>query len=517
MKLDLNKIKSLIKDDKKFEELLKLLQGIEREPLIELEENFNDFFWFMECADQKNEICYSDGVKNITGYSSDELNNLPGKFLSIVNEDDLGSVKRKLAEFERDISNNKLELNYRILTKENKTIWLKHNILLKRDQMSNRVISNNIIYDISPYKIKESEQHEALERFKELNAQKDRFISIVSHDLRAPFTSLLGFSEILLNEPDLPAEERREYLDYIYDASNTQLQLINYLLDWSKLQTGRLHIEQKRLNLRNLIQNCKSVLTGAAIRKSLEIKTDIPKEIYVNADERLMTQVVTNLISNAIKFTPKNKKVYISANKFKEGMIEVIFRDEGVGLSEENQIKLFKIDQKFSMEGTGGEKGTGLGLTLVNEIIEKHGGDIWFYSKLNEGSEFHITLPEAKNVVLLVEDDVPIRSLFVRLIKKTLTNFEVIEADNGYEAMSVVLNQTPSLVITDHAMPLMNGIQLVEAMRKKDINKNVPVIVISAQLNNEVRQKYLELGVEKLISKPIDYSDLAEIIKESVN
>ena len=345
---------------------------------------------------------------------------------------------------------------------------------------------------------------------------KDRFLSIVSHDLRAPFTSLLGFSEILLNEPNLPFDERIEYLKYIYEASKTQLQLINHLLDWSKLQTGKITLEPKRINAKALISNCISVLTGAAMRKDIELKSDFPPDVFIFADERLLTQAVTNLINNSIKFTGEGKKIYVSINTFKEGMSEIVVRDEGVGISEENQDKLFRIDKKFSLEGTSGEKGSGLGLALVKEIIEKHGGDVWFYSKLGEGSEFHITVPEAKNVVVLVEDDVTLRQLYKKMITNLISNFKIIEAENGYEAMSIILNQSPSLVITDHDMPLMNGIQLVEAMRKKDANRNVPVIVISAKLNDDITKRYRELNVDKIITKPFKQAELIKCIKESV-
>ncbi|KAB2837618.1 MAG: hybrid sensor histidine kinase/response regulator, partial [Melioribacteraceae bacterium] len=267
---------------------------------------------------------------------------------------------------------------------------------------------------------------------------------------------------------------------------------------------------------KGLISNCISVLTGAAMRKDIELKSDLPPDVFIFADERLLTQAVTNLINNAIKFTTEGKKIYVNVNTFKEGMSEIVVRDEGVGISEENQDKLFRIDKKFSLEGTNGEKGSGLGLALVKEIIEKHGGDIWFYSKLGEGSEFHITVPEAKNVVVLVEDDVTLRQLYRKMISNLISNFKIIEAENGYEAMSIILNQSPSLVITDHDMPLMNGIQLVEAMRKKDSNRNVPVIVISAKLSDEIIKRYRELNVDKIITKPFKQAELIKCIKESV-
>ena len=235
----------------------------------------------------------------------------------------------------------------------------------------------------------------------------------------------------------------------------------------------------RRVNLRILVSNCVAILTGAAIRKSVEIKVDINKKYYVNADERLSVQAVSNLLSNAIKFTPAGKKIYVTADIFKKGLLELIVKDEGIGMNETNQSKLFKIDEKLSLVGTNGEKGSGLGLMLVKEIVAKHNGEIWFYSKLGEGSEFHITLPEAENIILIVEDDTESRNLYIRSVKKVFKDYQIMEAENGYEAMSIILEKIPTVILTDHSMPLMNGIQLVEAMKKKYFDI-VPIIVISS-------------------------------------
>ncbi|MEW6701387.1 MAG: hybrid sensor histidine kinase/response regulator, partial [Bacteroidota bacterium] len=372
----------------------------------------------------------------------------------------------------------------------------------------------SVVLNITEVVLKEIELQKSQDQLKEQNTAKDKFISIISHDLRSPFTTLLGFSEILLNESDISEEEKNEYLRYIYDASRSQLNLINCLLDWSRLQTGRIKVEPVRLNVKTVVSTAVAPLTGDAIHKNIDVRIDIPVDLYIDADERLISQAVINLTSNAIKFTPEGKEVHLSSSRFKEGMIEIVVRDEGLGISEENQTKLFKIDQKFSLVGTGGEKGSGLGLTLVKEIIEKHGGQVWFYSQVGEGSEFHLTVPEAKNIVLLVEDDYGTRTLYKKIIEQALPNFEVKFADNGYEAIALYRNLLPTIIITDHDMPLMNGIQLVEAVQKKETNRTIPIIVISAKLNDEITKKYLRLGVDKVISKPVESNLLIQLIRE---
>lgn len=463
-----------------------------------------------------NSEFYSDAVEEVTGYSPDEIVCLPKKFNSIVFEEDLKIIKDTITDLEDNPEKESVEFYFRIMKKDGGTIWLKESASAERDHSGKITEIKSILFNVDDIKATESELLETAEKLRELNSSKDKFISIVSHDLRAPFTTLLGFSEILLNEDDLLEEEKTEYLKYIYESSKSQLDFINCLLDWSRLQTGRIKVEPIRLNVKAAIANAIAPLTGNAVRKNIEIKTEIPGDIFMNADERLIGQAITHLLSNAIKYTPERNNVYVSAGRFKAGMIEIVVRDEGLGIAEENHSKLFKIDQKFVLVGTGGEKGSGMGLTLVKEIIEKHGGDVWFYSKIDEGSEFHFTVPEAKNLILLVEDEQSIQTLYRKTLEHHLPGFEIYCAENGYEAISKLPEILPTLVITDHDMPLMNGIQLVEALQNKESGRSIPVIVVSAKLSEDISDKYKKLGVEYILPKPVDLNNLISLIKESI-
>jgi CheY-like chemotaxis protein len=256
-----------------------------------------------------------------------------------------------------------------------------------------------------------------------------------------------------------------------------------------------------------------SSLTGAAVRKGVEIKVDIPDDLYFYADPKLIDRVIGNLLSNAIKFTPENKKIYISANKYGKDKIEVIVRDEGVGINEKEQHKIFKLDEKISTEGTAGEKGTGLGLALVKEIVEKHEGEIWFFSEEGKGSEFHFTIPEAKQIFLIIDDDVRALELFKKHIKNLFGDVEVLEAENGYEALNIAYKKIPSMIITDHDMPLMNGIQFIEVIKKNPKLKNVPIVVVSGALDSESYAAYKKLGVSEIIEKPFESERLVSTLQ----
>lgn len=483
------------------------------ESLAELCSGVKDIF-FISLNKNRTINFHSDNLSDITGYSVDEINLLPEKIHSLIGEEDLPVIKKEFAEFESDSSKNGIEYSYRIISKDGKNLWLKEIQNVTRDPEGEIIQTDSVFINLTSSKIKENELEKTCSKLTETNAAKDKFISIISHDLRAPFTTLLGFSEILLNEKDISEEEKNEYLRYIYDASKTQLNLINCLLDWSRLQTGRIKVEPARLNVKSIIATAIAPLTGDAVRKNIDVKIDIPADLYMSADERLISQAVLTLVSNAIKYTTEGKEVLISSQRFKAGMIELVVRDEGLGIAEENQTKLFRIDQKFSIAGTNGEKGSGLGLTLMKEIIDKHNGQVWFYSKVGEGSEFHFTVPEAKNIALIVEDEIPVRTLYQRTIEAEMPNFEVKTADNGYEAIKMLKDFIPTIIITDHDMPLMNGIQLIEALYKKDSSKAIPVIVISAKLNDEINRSYSKLGIDKIIPKPVNLEKLVEAMKE---
>jgi len=485
--------------------------------LIDFTDGSGDICLIVHPAGKISDYLISPSVEKMTGYKPEEIASRPEHFYSLVFEEDFSIIKENWLTLQNDKKINSVNFSYRITTRSGTVSWLHEFLTVERDPVFSEITEQkSIILNVTKLKNNESELIKSVASLRELNTAKDKFISIISHDLRSPFTTLLGFSEILLHESDISEDEKVEYLQYIYDSSKSQLDLINCLLDWSRLQTGRIKVEPVRLNVKSVVSTAITPLTAEAVRKNIDVRIDIPQDLYINADERLIGQTLLNLTSNAIKFTPEGKEIYISSGRFKEGMIEIIVRDEGVGISEENQPKLFKIDQKFSLPGTNGERGSGLGLTLVKEIIDKHGGQVWFYSRIGEGSEFHITVPEARNLILLVEDDQGTRALYKKIIETALPNFEVKFADNGYEAIGLYRSLLPTLIITDHDMPLMNGIQLVEAIQKKESNKSIPIIVISGKLDEEITRKYLKLGIDKVVSKPVDNELLVQLIRDTL-
>ena len=245
----------------------------------------------------------------------------------------------------------------------------------------------------------EQEREKLIDNLSELNTSKDKLFSLISHDLRSPFNSLLGFSEILTGEYDsLTDDEIREYLNVIYEASQNLYGMTNNLLQYSRFQMGRIEFRAEKLDVEKVINNSIKLLKGNIVKKEINIFKDVEPGIYINADEDMLNSIIQNLLSNAIKFTDKGGDVSLSAKKIvnSDGKDEIEFtvEDKGTGISEVNMQKILK-GEMFSTPGTEREYGTGLGVVLVKDFIEKNNGRLKIESELYKGSRFICCFPLA--------------------------------------------------------------------------------------------------------------------------
>ena len=229
---------------------------------------------------------------------------------------------------------------------------------------------------------------------REANATKDKFFSIIAHDLKNPFNSILGFSYYLVEQvQEKNYEGIEEYAQIIQNSSQRVFDLLMNLLEWSHSQTGRMQFNPENFELVELINDVNELLSDSAQQKSIILSREIPLNIPVVADKAMISTVLRNLISNAIKFTHPGGKIVVSTEP-KEGEWLVAICDNGVGIKKEAIEKLFRIDETYSTTGTNNEEGTGLGLILCKDFIEKHGGKIWVESEEGMGSKFCFTIPK---------------------------------------------------------------------------------------------------------------------------
>jgi signal transduction histidine kinase/ligand-binding sensor domain-containing protein len=228
---------------------------------------------------------------------------------------------------------------------------------------------------------------------KELNATKDKFFSIISHDLKNPFTSVLSISELMANNyNETDPGDIRTGINKIHQTNKHIFELLENLLTWSKTQRGNISIEKVKFNLSKIIETNINILKLSAEKKNIVIEYNSDQELCAVADREMISTVFRNLVNNAIKFTPHGRKIQINSFMNKAHVI-VEVNDEGVGIAPEDQERLFRIDDKFKTPGTAGEKGTGLGLIICKEFVEKNGGTIMVESTPGKGSTFRFTIP----------------------------------------------------------------------------------------------------------------------------
>ncbi len=239
----------------------------------------------------------------------------------------------------------------------------------------------------------EKKVEERTQQLKELNATKDKFFSIIAHDLKNPFNTLIGFTDLLIDHfEEYSTEKLKEFIDILHQTSKQSYNLLENLLEWSRSQTGRLEMSPTLFNIHDLTGENISLLKNHAAKKGIQLNNEIKSSVQVFCDENMTRTVIRNLISNAIKYTKENGTITCES-KLKDNMVEVSVSDTGIGISPANLEKLFRIDVNYSTSGTAQETGTGLGLILCKEFINKNLGEIWVESEVGKGSTFRFTLP----------------------------------------------------------------------------------------------------------------------------
>lgn len=230
----------------------------------------------------------------------------------------------------------------------------------------------------------------------EMNASKDKFFSIVAHDLKSPFQGLIGFADILMEDFDeMEAEQTKYFIKEINASTKNVYKLIEQLLDWSRIQLGKMPFEPENFYIVKSIEFIMNLVKANAIKKEITISQSVPDGHLVFADEKMINSVFENLISNAIKFTKRNGNITISSVE-KDDKVFITVKDTGIGIDSEALDKIFRIDSNHTTKGTESESGTGLGLLLCKELVEKNGGTIEVQSKPGVGTSIIFSLPKGK-------------------------------------------------------------------------------------------------------------------------
>lgn len=481
-------------------------------------ENIDDLLYTFELYEGKMMPTYfSSAIEKITGYSQADFLSDHRLFLKIVHPDDFTDMKKRLAFLWKSEKQSAGEFELRIINKSGNIVWVRNKINFTRNENGQIQKIYGLVSDITFNKKAEEELKQSAANLKKLNDAKDRFLSIISHDLRAPFSSILGFTDLLLEDETLSDVERQQYISYIQDSSKSMLALVNSMLDWTRLQTGRIKFEPEKLNAREIIESSISTVSGTALKKGVEIENLVDPALHIFGDKNLILQVFNNLFSNAVKFTKLGDRIMVSVNTSATSrFITFSVKDTGIGIKANNLDKLFSIDTKFTSEGTAGEKGSGLGLSLVKDIIDKHGGSIEVKSEFGRGTEFIFTIPVASTKILLVDPNTRERMFYSKVLINITTDYAINIVSNGKEALDRIIQSPPALVITEHKMPIMGGLALIHELIKNNLKETIPIIILSGEIDRAEIQEYTELGVEYIFNKPVNLISLKTAIEKSL-
>ncbi len=413
---------------------------------------------------------------------------------------------------------------------------------LPKDQMTSESLERSIRYCIKrahdQEKIKDAEKAKfEKEASDQANRAKSLFLANMSHEIRTPLGAILGFADLAL-EANVTEKEKEDFLKTIKRNGDHLLELINDLLDLSKVEAGQLQLEHTFFNWREIVTDTIETLSPKTRGKAMKVcfDTDSTMPALLKGDSQRLRQIIMNMLSNAIKFTEKGSITISCSSEENEGKFNIVFKvlDTGIGLSVEDQKKLFQPFQQANSSLCRRYGGTGLGLDLSRKLARAQGGDLFLVSSsLGLGSVFHLVLPAefgegnivedcpiiintkssvskgSKTSILLVEDTIENQTIVKCYLKDF--NYEIDFANDGVEGIKKALIKKYDLILMDIQMPLLDGVEATRILR--EAGSETPIVALTAHALKEDREKALLSGFTEYITKPINKINFRETIE----
>ena len=358
-------------------------------------ENSSDIIWHLDSNFLLTYISPAD--ERIRGFKKEEV--IGKSLFSILKPEGIEMLKeankKRMIDLSHGIRSAPAIYELEELCKDGSWVWVEATAAAFYDSDGKISGYHGVSRDISERKKAELLLKERESQLRELNSTKDKLFSIIAHDLRGPFNAIMGLSELLIKKTkDFEVEKTQKLLRIINSTAENTLVLLDNLLAWANSQTGKNICNPQKTNLSAIINEILKASRPIAKIKNISLNYIQTDDVEVYADVNMLKTILRNLFSNAIKYTHPNGEIAISAVQ-NQNNIEITVSDNGVGMSEETRNKLFDIDANVSTTGTANEKGSGLGLILCKEFVEKHGGEIWVKSELGKGSAFIFSLPSS--------------------------------------------------------------------------------------------------------------------------
>lgn len=489
-------------------------------------------------------IFLNDEILNLTGYSKSEFieNNL--SFLSLIHPDD----KDEVIGNQIDNLQNGMPLHniYRIRRKSGEYIWIEEfgDVIKKGDEIE---FVGGIYFDITNKKETE-DAIKAKQLAEAANKSKSDFLANMSHEIRTPLNGIIGFTHLLM-KTDLE-EIQEKYMTTINQSAHSLLEIINDILDFSKIEAGKLELFIDLYDIKKVLGQVFDLIVYESNQKNLKLELNVDPDVpkYIWTDIVRIKQILINLLSNAVKFTNEGAiKLNVSVlekNKSGNCIIRFSVIDTGIGILEKNQKKIFKAFSQEDSSTTRKFGGTGLGLTISNQLLALMDSRLQLESKIDIGSNFYFDLnlktsnqsinekynaelkkinlqlsannnTNHKNITFLIVEDNKVNMLLLKTIIKNLYSTAYIyECENGYEAVNQFESINPDLIFMDIQMPVMNGYETTKAIRNTNTGKDIPIIAVTAGAEKDERNKCLSAGMDDYISKPIIKGTVEEALSK---
>ncbi len=488
-----------------------------------------------------SKIYLNDQVEKLTGYAKSEFIDGKKTFKDLVHPDEKDDILKIQKEF---IQQGKpFHFIYRIIKKNGDIAWIEEfGDAIHKDGEITAI--EGIFIDVTERKLSENAIKDK-EYAEAANRAKSEFLANMSHEIRTPLNGIIGFTELLMNTNLENIQQK--YMDTIHQSANTLMEVINNILDFSKIETGKIELSIEKYKLEDITNQVIDLVRYEAKQKELELYLNIDKNVpkYVWIDYIRLKQVLINLLSNAVKFTEKGSIIFsikaLEVLDEKNIVLSFSVKDTGIGIKTKNQTKIFEAFSQEDVSTTKRFGGTGLGLTISNQLLALMNSKLELQSKVGIGSEFAFSLEvkytnedkknEAKvnkssqinvteivsyetKTIIIVEDNKINMLLAKTLIQQILPNASIIEFTNGEELISQIANYKPDLILMDIQMPIMNGYEATKKIRVIDNFSTIPIIALTAGTVVGEKEKCIDAGMNDYIPKPIDKENLKNIISK---